>query len=63
MKTFLNLKIQADTKDEAVDILADLLLRIEKHEFEYPHDNDCGEWVFKWDNLPSKTDENEQEGL
>jgi transposase InsO family protein len=63
MNTFLNLKIQADSKDKAVDILADLLLKIEKHTFGHPHDNDCGEWVFEWSNLHSNPDENEQEDL
>jgi hypothetical protein len=63
MNTFLNLKIQADSKDKAVDILADLLLKIEKYEFKYPNDNNCGELVFEWSNLPSNPDENDQEGL
>lgn len=62
MNTFLSIKIQADSKDKAVDILADVLLKIEKHSFDYPNDNQCGEWVFQWSNLPSEPDENEQEG-
>jgi hypothetical protein len=62
MNTFLNLKIQADSKDKAVDILADLLLKIEKHTFEHPHDNDCGEWMFQWSNLPPDPYEDGQEG-
>lgn len=56
MNTFIKIELIADTKDKAVDILADLLLKIEKHQFPYPHDNDGGEWVFKWSNLPQEDD-------
>lgn len=56
MQTFIKIKLIADTKDKAVDILADLLLKIEKHQFPYPHDNDGGEWVFEWSNLPQEDD-------
>ncbi len=56
MQTFIKITLIANTKDKAVDILAYLLLKIEKHEFPYPHDNDGGEWVFEWSNLPQEDD-------
>lgn len=61
METILNLTIYGHSKDEAVDILADVLLKIEKHSFKHPNDNDCGLWLFNWSNLPSETDLNDQE--
>lgn len=61
MRTFLSINIAAPSKDEAVDILADVLLKIEKHEFQEPHNNDCGDWFFKWSNIPKDENEGEDE--
>jgi len=49
METILRINIYADTKDKAVDILADVLLRVEKQ----PDDN-LGEWHYKFDNLSTR---------
>lgn len=57
METLLSLCISAPTKEKAVDILADVLLRIEKHDLADPHNNDCGMWVYKWSNVPKYEDE------
>ena len=57
MQTFLSIKISSPSKDEAVDILADVLLKIEKHELPEPHNNGCGTWVYKWSNLPDYEEE------
>lgn len=56
MSTFIKIELISDTKAKAVDILADLLLKIEKHQFPYPHDTEDGQWVFKWSNLPQEDD-------
>lgn len=51
MHTQLFIKIDAKSEQEACEILSNILLKVKTHSFPWPHDNNCGTWVFKWSNF------------